>query len=127
MLASLLGVRLILWTGKAVPSPAPYDVMRALSHVTVINDTDGDDGFQMTFTLGKDGADYGLLTGDALNPDRRVALAVLLGTSLEPLINGVIYHHQVRPSNEPGMSTLTVSGRDIGVLLDLKEKTDEGQ
>src|SRR5262249_52802374 len=33
----------------------------------------------------------------------------------------------VRASNEPGMSTLTVSGRDVGVLMDLEEKNDEGR
>jgi hypothetical protein len=123
--ASLLGIRLIFWLGKAVPTPAPYDVMRALSHVKVINDTEGNDGFQITFTLGKDKvADYGLLSGGALDPDQRVALALLLGASPEPLINGVIYHHQVSPGTEPGTATLTVSGRDVSVLLDLEEKNE---
>src|SRR5215470_2989284 len=126
MLASLLGIRLILLLGKAIPLPAPYDVTRALSHVKVINEGDGNDGFQITFTLGKDTvADYGLLAGGALDPDQRVAIALLLGASLEPLVNGVIYNHQVTPSNEPGMSTLTVTGRDVSVLLDLEEKNEQ--
>lgn len=126
MLTSLLGIRLILLTGKTVPLPAPAAAMNALKHVKVINDADGQDGFQMTFTLGKDKTgDYGLLAGGALDPDKRVVIGVLLGASLEPLIDGVIYHHQVTPANEPGMSTLTVSGRDISVLLDLEEKNAE--
>jgi hypothetical protein len=126
MLASLLGIRLILLLGKAIPLPAPYDVMRALSHVKVINEGDGNDGFQITFTLGKDTvADYGLLAGGSLDPDQRVAIALLLGASLEPLVNGVIYNHQVTPSNEPGLSTLTVTGRDVSVLLDLEEKNEQ--
>jgi hypothetical protein len=125
MLANLLGIRLILWLGKAIPTPAPYSVMRALTHVKVINEGEGNDGFQMTFMLGKDVVDYGLVLGGALDPDTRVSIALLIGASLEPLINGVIYHHQVVPSNEPGMSRLTVTGRDIGVLLDLKEKNEQ--
>jgi hypothetical protein len=126
MLANLLGIRLILWLGKAIPTPAPYTVMRALTHVKVINEGEGSDGFQMTFTLGKDAVvDYGLLLGGALDPDTRVSLALLVGASLEPLINGVIYHHQVVPSNEPGLSRLTVTGRDVSVLLDLKEKNEQ--
>ena len=100
--------------------------MNALKHVKVINDADGQDGFQITFTLGKDKlGDYSLLSSGVLDPDKRVVIGVLLGASLEPLIDGVIYHHQVTPSNEPGMSTLTVSGRDISVLLDLEEKNAE--
>jgi hypothetical protein len=126
MLTSLLGIRLILLLGKTVPLPASATVMNALTHVKVINDGDGSDGFQMTFTLGKDKVgDYGLLTSGALDPDQRVVIGVLLGASLEALIDGVIYHHQITPSNQPGLSTLTVSGRDISVLLDLEEKNAE--
>src|SRR5262249_57174388 len=35
---------------------------------------------------------------------------------------GIITHHQYAPSNDPGASTLTVSGRDVSVMLDLEEK-----
>ncbi len=126
MFASQLGIRLILLLGKTVPLPAPAGVMHALKQVRVINDADSQDGFQLTFTLGKDRlGDYSLLAGGALDPDRRVVIGVLLGASLEPLIDGVIYHHQIAPSNEPGMSTLTVTGRDISVLLDLEERNAE--
>jgi len=126
MLTSLLGIRLILLLGKTVPLPAPASVMNALTHVKVINDSEGSDGFQITFTLGKDKlGDYALLASGALDPDRRVVVGVLLGTSLEALIDGVIYHHQIAPGNEPGQSTLTVSGRDLSVLLDLEEKNAE--
>jgi hypothetical protein len=92
----------------------------------VINDSDGNDGFQITFSLGKDKlGDYSLLSSGALDPDHRVVIGVLLGASLEPLVDGVIYHHQIVPGDEPGTSTLTVSGRDISVLLDLEEKNAE--
>ena len=126
MFTSLLGIRLILLIGSTVPLPAPAAAMNALKHVKVINDADGSDGFQITFTLGKDRlGDYSLLSSGALDPDKRVVIGVLLGASLEPLVDGVIYHHQVTPGNEPGMSTLTVSGRDISVMLDLEEKNAE--
>ncbi len=54
-----------------------------------------------------------------------MVIGVLLGASLEPLIDSVIYHQRVAPGSEPGMSTLTVSGRDISVLLDLEERNAE--
>jgi len=126
MLTSLLGIRLILLIGKTVPLPAPATAMNALKHVKVINDSEGQDGFQMTFSLGKDKiGDYSLLAGGTLDPDKRVVIGVLIGASLEPLIDGVIYHHQISSANEPGMSTLTVSGRDISAMLDLEEKNAE--
>lgn len=126
MLTGMLGIRLVLLIGKAVPVPAPYEVMKALTQVKVIQDTDGNDGFQMTFTIGKDtSADYRLLSGGNLDPERRVIIGIMLGVTPEPLIDGVIYHHQVEPSNEPGMSTLTVSGRDISVMLSLEDKNKQ--
>ena len=126
MLTSLLGIRLILWIGRAVPLPAPYPVSVALVRVEVTNDAETGDGFQLTLTLGKDPAsDYGLLQSRILHPMTKVAIGVLLGTSFETLINGVITHHQITPSNEPGLSTLTVMGRDLTVLLDLEDANQE--
>ncbi len=66
--------------------------------------------------------DYSLLASGSLDPDQRVVIGAILGVLPEPLIDGIIYHHQIAPSNEPGMSTLTVMGRDISALLDLEEK-----
>jgi len=123
MLTSLLGVRLILWMGKTVPLPAPYDVVSALTKVEVTNDAEQGDGFQITFTLGKDKTlDYGLLQSGALEPFTRVIVGVLLGVTPEPLIDGIITHHQFAPSGEPGVSTLTVTGKDVSLMLDLEEK-----
>ncbi len=126
MLSSLFGIRLLLWIGKTVPRPAPYEVMNALTSVEVTTDVEQPgDGFQLTFTLGKNkSGEYSLLQGGALDPESRVIIGVLLGVTLEPLIDGVIYHHQVSPGEQPGTSTLTVSGRDVSVMLDLEEKDE---
>src|SRR5215217_1889281 len=120
MLASTLGIRLILMVGPTVPLPASYEVSQALQSAEVTNDAATGDGFQLTFTLGKGTADYGLLQSGVLNPFNRVV--VLMGALPEVLIDGIITHHQVTPSNEPGRSTLTVTGKDVSVMLDLKEK-----
>lgn len=127
MLAGALGIRLILWVGRSVPTPAPYELMQALTQVQVMSTTDVlRNGFEMRFTLTKEQTgEYGLLANGALDPDSRVAAGVLVGALPAPLINGVIYHHELTPSNEPGMSTLTVKGRDISVMMDLEEKDEK--
>jgi hypothetical protein len=125
MLTSLLGIRLIVLTGQTIPLPASYDVMTALTRVEVTNDAQNGDGFQITFSLGKGMLDYGLLQSGALDPFTRVVIGVLLGTSPEVLIDGIITHQQIAPSPEPGMSTLTVSGKDVSMMLDLEEKNEE--
>ena len=125
MLASILGIRLILLVGKTLPLPASYDLSAALQSVEVTNDADQGDGFQMTFTMGKElGLDYNLLTSGALDPFNRVVIGVLMGAMPEVLIDGIITHHQVTPSNEPGQSTLTVTGKDVSIMLGLEEKNE---
>src|SRR5260221_14771601 len=110
MLTSLLGVRLILLIGETLPLPASYDITSTLTQVEVTNDADNGDGFQLTLAVSKDSlVNYGILSGGDLDPFNRVGIGVLLGTSLEVLINGVITHHQFSPSNDPGTSTFTVT------------------
>lgn len=123
MLTSQLGIRLILLLGKTIPLPASYSVSSALVSVEVTNDAEQGDGFQMTFTMGKNlVAEYDLLLSGLLDPFTRVVIGIVLGAIPEVLIDGVITHHQVAPSNDPGMSTLTVTGKDVSTMLDLEEK-----
>jgi hypothetical protein len=119
-----LGIRLQLLIGSTLPRPAPFDVVDALMELEVENkDRDARDGFQMLFSLGKDSSlDYGLLREGFFDPPNRVVIMVFVGVSAQVLIDGVITHHQVIPSNTPGESTLYVTGRDIGFQLDLEEK-----
>lgn len=125
ILTSTLGIRLVLLIGKTVPLPASYDVMQALTKVEVTNDAQAGDGFQMTFTLAKNpGMDYSLLTNGTVAQFNRVIIGVLLGAMPQVLIDGIITHHQLAPNPQPGMSTLTVTGKDVSVMLDLKEKNE---
>src|SRR5829696_7053829 len=126
MLASQLGIRLILLLGKTVPLPARAEVMGGVSKVEVTNDSERGDGFQITFMVGKDkAADYGLLKSGALAQFNRVAIGVAMGVIPEVLVDGIIAHHQVAPGSEPGTSTLTVTGRDLRQVLDLEEKNEK--
>lgn len=126
MLIGSLGIRLIMWLGTVVPLPPPPGLLQALSDVTVTNDADGDDGFQLTLSIGKNELlDYGLLAGGALDPMSRVIIGVLMGVVPEVLLDGVITHHQFQPSNEPGQSTLTVTGKGLTQALDLEQRNEK--
>ena len=79
MLTSQLGIKLILLLGKTVPLPAPYNVMAALNRIEVTNDSEQGDGFQISFTIGKDAVvDYGLLASGLVDPFNRVIIGVLM-------------------------------------------------
>lgn len=126
MLIGSLGIRLIMWLGPTVPLPPPPGLLAALTDVTVTNDADGDDGFQLTLMVGKnDLLDYGLLTSGTFDPMTRVVIGVLMGVTPEVLLDGVVTHQQLQPSNEPGRSTLTVTGKGLTQVLDLDERNDK--
>ena len=126
MLTDQLGIRLILWLGKTVPLPASPSMLDALVSAQVMNDDEQGDGFQMTFALDKStGIEYDLLATGSLEPFNRVILGALIGAVPEVLIDGIITHHQVSPGGEESGPTLTVTGKDVSVMLDLEEKNDE--
>jgi hypothetical protein len=125
MIDGLLGTRLLLFSGVTVPLPAGPSVTQALEEVEVTSDADRGDAFQLTFKLAKGGLmDYTLLADGAMDLFNRVVIAVAFGVVPEVLIDGIVTHHEVSPSNEPGKSTLRVKGRDVSVMLDLEEKND---
>jgi hypothetical protein len=119
-----LGVRLQLMIGPTVPMPAPYHVVDALLSLEVTNSDSERDGFQMTFSVGKEPLlDYGLLRDGLLDPPNRVMIIVIIGTLPQMLIDGMITRHELAPSRDPGQSQLTVTGEDIGLQLEFEDKS----
>ncbi len=50
---------------------------------------------------------------------------VLLNVVPVVLMDGIITHQQLSPGDDPGTSTLTVTGEDVSVMMDLEEKSVE--
>jgi hypothetical protein len=126
VLTSQFGIRLLLWVGKGTARPAPPPLLQAIRNVEVTNQAEGDDGFRITFSLSKQRTgEYDVLQSGALDPESRVIIGVFMGMTPEPLMDGVIYHHQLSPGDQPGDSTLVVMGRDVRVMLDLNEVNDQ--
>jgi hypothetical protein len=124
MLTNTLGIRLVLLVGKSIPTPASYDVMNAFVSAEVTNDSKTADGFQITFSLTKGITDYNLLDG-TFDPGTRVIIGVVLGVMPEVLIDGIITNQQITSSDDPGRSTLTLTGSDLTVVLDYEEKNEK--
>jgi hypothetical protein len=119
-----LGVRLQLFVGPNVPRPAPSSLAEALSSLEVNTSDRERSGFQIAFTLDNElGQDFGLLKDGLLEPPNRLIAMVSMGTISSVLVDGIITHHQVVPSNQPGGSVLHVTGEDISIKLDLEERS----
>jgi hypothetical protein len=114
------GVRLMLMIGRIVAAPAPQALMDAVQSVQVTSASGQRSGFQVTFAVSKRSVITGtLLPSGLLDPPARVVVAVVVGGSLDVLIDGVVTRHDLAPGETPGSSTLTVTGEDLTVLMDL--------
>lgn len=122
---SLLGIQLTLMMGPGIAVPVPPNLAESLKSVSVTNNDTGRSGFSLTFQVGRsaplDMVDYNLLVNPLLRPFTRVVVVVTFGVLPQVLCDGVITNIQLSPSNEPGASTLTVTGEDISVMMDMKE------
>ncbi len=119
-----LGTRLQLLVGKHVPLPASSEVVDALRSAEIRVSDEGRDGFQITFSIGRDTLlGSRLLTLGLLEPMTRVIVMVIHEGRPHVLMDGLVTDHQVTASNQPGGSQLHVTGVDIGLQLDLEEKS----
>jgi hypothetical protein len=125
----LLGVNLSLLIGSTVPVPAPPEVAEALQSVSVTHNDEGRSGFQIVLQVGRAGPtdllDYRLLLNPLLRPFNRVILVVLFNALPRVLMDGVITNQQFSPGNQPGASTLTLTGEDVSVMMDMEKKRAE--
>lgn len=126
---NLLGIHLTILIGPTVAVPAPPQLLEALERVEVTHTDQGRSGFQITFKAGRSGPtdrmDYPLLSMPQLRVFNRVILVVTFNAIPRVLMDGIITNQQLAPSNEPGATTLTVTGEDVSVMMDREEKTEE--
>ena len=116
------GVHLTLLIGPAAPVPAPPPVLDALESVQVNSGGDRS-GFQLTFKVGKKSLlQTALLPAGFFDPIvTRVIVIVTVRGIPNVLSDGVVTRQEISPSDEPGKSTLTVTGEDLSLLMDLVE------
>ena len=82
MLQNLLGVRLVLKMGAKQPKRVSYEVITALTSLSVTDNAVERDVFQMTFSLGKrQPKDYSLLSTGLFKPKTRVAILLQIGAA----------------------------------------------
>jgi hypothetical protein len=116
----LKGFYLTLLIGPTVPIPAPQPVIDALTSAEVTVSAGQASGFKLTFAMSKKSPlNTLLLPVGGFDPGLRVILVATVNSLPTVLMDGIITQHTVTPSNEPGQSTLSVTGQDISVILGL--------
>ena len=125
----VLGVNLTLLIGPGFPVPATPDIAEAVQSVSVTHNDEGRSGFQIVLQIGRAGPtdllDYRLLLNPLLRPFNRVILVVLFGGIPRVLMDGLITNQQLSPGSQPGTATLTLTGEDVSVAMDMEKKRAE--
>ena len=126
---NLLGIHLTMLIGPTVPVPAPLMLTEALQSVEVTHTDERRSGFQITFGIGRSGPqdlmDYPLQSSPLLKPFSRIILIMTFNAVPQVLMDGIITNHQLSPASEPGAATLTITGEDISVMMDMEERPVE--
>ncbi|NEN97260.1 MAG: hypothetical protein F6K50_17525 [Moorea sp. SIO3I7] len=124
-----LGIQLTVLIGSTVPKPASSVLIESLANVEVTHSAQERSGFQLRFRAGRSASlverDYPVLKSGELKPFNRVILVVIFNGKPQVLMDGVITHQQLLPSNNPGESSIVVTGEDVSVMMDLEEKIVE--
>jgi hypothetical protein len=116
-------IRLTLMMGGQIATPVRQEVTDALLSAQITTASGQRSGFQLAFDLSRNGLiNTELLPGGGFDPKTRVILTATVQGTPTVLMDGVIIRQEVGISNQPGQSTLTVTGEDLTVLMDLEEK-----
>jgi len=122
-MADLAPLRLTLLMGPQIAVPVPQPVTDALLSAQVTVTAGQRSGFQLGFDLAKNGViNTTLLPNGFFDPKTRVILVATVSGTPTVLMDGVLIRQEVGVSNQPGQSTLTVTGEDLTVLMDLEER-----
>jgi hypothetical protein len=118
----LKGIQLTLLIGPAVAAPAPKPVMDALQSIQVTSSKDRS-GFQLVFAVSKQSPLLTtLLPAGYFDPmTTRVIIIVTLNGVPNVIMDGIVTRQELAPSNQPAQSTLTITGDDLSVLMDVVE------
>ncbi len=124
-----LGIQLTLMIGPTVALPAPSQYMDALQSIQITHNDTSRSGFQMTFQAGRPGPssmmDYPLFSLPLLQVFNRMVVIVTVNAMPTVLMDGIITNQQLSPGDQPGTGTITVTGEDVSVMMDLEQKNAE--
>lgn len=115
--------QLLLLIGPApAPLPAPLPVVEAILSIEITSGRDRS-GFQLKLALGKTSPlQLAMLPAGFFDPIvTRIVIAVIFKGLPKVLMDGIVTRQEVQPGDRPGESTITLTGEDLSVLMDVVE------
>lgn len=105
-------------------APAPTAVLDAVQEISVETSVEMASVFRLRMGIARTATgDWTILEQDLFRPLTPLSIRLTNGFGIpEALINGYVYDQQVAYSEQPGDSTLDISGLDATLLMNLQEK-----
>jgi hypothetical protein len=120
------GSFLTLLAGRSLPVPLSLELTQRVRSVTVTESDDHRSAFSIVFDAGRAGIAGALDTPFGVTSPvaafSRVVLMLTLGAVPSVLFDGIVTEARLDPGSGPGTSTMTVTGEDVGNLLDREER-----
>ncbi len=117
----LKGIHLTVLAGPVLPFPVPQAVLEALTEVQVTSTTGSPGGFQLTFSIhNKSVLQQAFLVAATRTPLMRVILVATINFIPHVLMDGVLTNQEISSGDQPGQSTLTMTGEDLSKVMDLQ-------
>ncbi|WP_369148411.1 hypothetical protein [Streptomyces sp. R44] len=118
-------LRLMLLMGPLIAVPVPAPLTDALQSVKVTTSAQQNSGFQLTFAVSSRSLiQQALLPAGFFDPGIRVVVVAVVDGFPSVLMDGVITQQDMAPSADPGAATLTVTGEDLSVLMDMRHERE---
>ena len=116
----LKGVYLSLMMGALGTNPVPREVIDALLRISVTTAAGSASGFQLSFAISQNSLiGRELLPSGFFDPPARVQILVTINGASDVIMDGVVTRQEMAPANQPGASTLTITGSDVSQMMDL--------
>ncbi|MDX2032410.1 MAG: hypothetical protein SF339_17175 [Blastocatellia bacterium] len=124
---SLLGLHVTVLIGPTVPMPVPPPMLEWLESIEVVHSDSERSGFQIVFKAPRSARaflDFPMFLNPQFRTGNRVILVTTFSAMPAVLMDGIITNQQLKPAagNEP--ATLTLTGEDVSVKMDLEEKAE---
>jgi hypothetical protein len=114
------GVVLSLRVGPGVALPAPASMISALQRAQVTEAAEGKSGFQLTFGMARGSELESRLAAGFFEPLlARVQIIVTVRGQPHVLMDGLVTRLEAAAGAKAGESTLTITGEDLSVAMDL--------
>ncbi|MDG2527887.1 hypothetical protein [Caulobacter endophyticus] len=120
----LRGAQLSIKSGFFTFEAAPKAVIDAVTELQVTQQSGQRGGFQLHLTYGKGGQiERELLPGGFFSPATRFIFSLTIDGVSDVLMDGFVSRVDVSQSNQPGKSTLSITGSDASQMMDQLDLT----